>query len=127
MERRILPNPATCQLQRRRNRKTTEPGHLRRHRHEDTPDARSGIGDPEAKFTTANDREHPAGRGVFKPQHDRDRGETDSPNASDAPTATEEKQEDAGTRTPEETPARGLPRHPVRRAGGNEVHRPATL
>ncbi|KAJ1150629.1 hypothetical protein NDU88_003419 [Pleurodeles waltl] len=84
---------------------------------ETIPDTRSqtengrtgGIGDPEAKFTTSNDGERPAGGGVFKPQHDR--REMDSPNAtdSDAPTATEEKQGDAGTRTPEETTARGLP------------------
>ncbi|KAJ1218155.1 hypothetical protein NDU88_005738 [Pleurodeles waltl] len=78
----------------------------------------SGLGDPEAKFTTANDGECPAGGGVFKPQHDRT--EMDSPNASDAPTAMEEKQEDAGTRTLEETLARGLPQRPVRRAGSDE-------
>ncbi|KAJ1193051.1 hypothetical protein NDU88_002357 [Pleurodeles waltl] len=78
---------------------------------------------------TSNDGERPAKGGVFKPQHDRDRGETDSPNAadSDALTATEEKQEDAGTRTPEEATARELPRRPSRRAGGDEGHRPATL
>ncbi|KAJ1188814.1 hypothetical protein NDU88_005571 [Pleurodeles waltl] len=72
---------------------------------------RGRVGNPEENFMTANDGDRPARGGFFKSQHDRDQEEMDSPNATDSKTLTEteEKQADAGTRTLEETTARGLP------------------
>ncbi|KAJ1095774.1 hypothetical protein NDU88_000930 [Pleurodeles waltl] len=73
--------------------------------------SRSAIGDPEAIFRSPYDREYPARGGVFKPPNNCNRGKQDSSNAthSDTPTTTKETQEDVGTRSPGEIPARGVP------------------
>ncbi|KAJ1142528.1 hypothetical protein NDU88_008842 [Pleurodeles waltl] len=82
----------------------------------------SPIGNPEAQLPSPYEREQIARGGFFKSPDIRAEGTLDFFNDTDAevPTTTKKTLENTGTRTPEEI-------LPVRRAGGDNTHRPATL